>query len=118
MNPEEKSPEEEPVAPKVTLNAADFPVLRIFCRGYLHQDMKDEYGSSLEAVRAFCNESSPDERVALATEWARFMKQTKEMPHHQINKLFTSTLGSSYSLSADDMESISQLLSKTKQKLK
>lgn len=118
MSLEMKLPEEQSGDAKVTLKASDYPVLRIFCRGYLHQDMKDEYGSALEAVRAFCSESSPDERIALATEWARFANKTKELPQHQINKLFTSTLGSSYSLSADDMESISQLLSKTKQKLK
>jgi hypothetical protein len=118
MNSEEQSPEGQSAAPTVTLNAADFPVLRMFCRGYLHQDMKDEYGSALEAVRAFCSESSPDERVTLATEWARFAKQTKELPQHQINKLFTRTLGSSYSLSSDDMQSISELLAKVKQRLK
>jgi hypothetical protein len=118
MSSEDKSQAVQSDNPSITLNAADFPVLRIFCRGYLHQDMKDEYGSAVEAVRAFCSESSPDERVALATEWARFIKQTKALPHQQINKLFTGTLGSSYSLRADDMESISQLLSKAKQKLK
>jgi hypothetical protein len=118
MNPEEKLPEDQPEKPEASINAADYPVLRIFVRGYLHQDMKDEYGSALEAVKEFLGDSSPDERLALANDWARFVKQTKDLPTHQINKLLTRTLGSSYSLGGDELEQISQLLLRSKQKLK
>jgi hypothetical protein len=92
------------------ISAADFPALRTFLRGYFHQDMKDEYGSSAEAVQEFCEDATPDERTAVARDWLRFLDQTKGQPLEQINRHLTGTLGSSYSLTADDLHAITALL--------
>jgi hypothetical protein len=99
-----------------SVSAANFPALRSFLRGYFHQDMKDEYGSAEEAVAEFCEDASPDERTALASEWSRFLEQTKNLTIDQTNKLLTGTLGSSYSVTAEEVQKISSLLSRHTQK--
>jgi len=95
------------------ISAEDFPALRSFLRGYLHQDMKDEYGSPAEAVREFCEDASPEERTAVAKDWSRFLDQTRGQSLEQINRHLTGTLGGSYSITADDMQQITALLRDT-----
>jgi contact-dependent growth inhibition (CDI) system CdiI-like immunity protein len=92
------------------ISAADFPALRTFLRGYFHQDMKDEYDSPAEAVQEFCQDASPEERTAVSRDWSRFLDQTKGQSLEQINRSLTGALGSSYSVSADDLQQISALL--------
>lgn len=99
------------------VSAADYPALRSFLRGYFHQDMKDEYGSPEEAVREFCADASPDERAAVAKEWLRFVDQTKSCSLDEINRILTGPLGSSCILSAEDVERISSVLSRTSRRL-
>jgi len=94
-------------------SAADYPALRSFLRGYFHQDMKDEYGSAEEALREFCADASPDERAAVAKEWSRFVDETKGVLLQEINRILTGPLGSSCILSAEDLERISAVLSRT-----
>ncbi len=102
---------DNPSPNKVTsMDAAHFPALRSFLRGYFHQDMKDEYGSPEEAVREFCEDADGKERSALAKEWATFMEQTKKQSIDQINQLLTGQLGSSYSLTSEDLTRITALL--------
>ena len=95
----------------IKIEAADFPALRSFLRGYFHQDMKDEYGSPEEAAREFCADASSEERSAVSKEWARFLEKTGKLPLDQINRLLTGTLGSSYSLTAEDITVITSILS-------
>jgi len=52
--------------------AADFPALRGFFEGYLHQDFRDEYGSAAGAVQAFREDASPSELAALRKEWKKW----------------------------------------------
>jgi CdiI immunity protein len=92
------------------ISAADFPALRSFLRGYFHQDMKDEYGSPAEAVQEFSEDASGEERTAVAKDWSRFLDQTKGQSLEQINRHLTGALGSSYSLTADDLQQIIALL--------
>ena len=92
-------------------SAADFPALRSFLRGYLHQDMKDEYGSAVEAAREFCRDADAEERTAVAREWSKFLDQTKSQPQDQVNRILTGQLGSSYSLTPDDLAQITAILS-------
>jgi hypothetical protein len=101
----------KPSQPTTTINAADFPALRSFLRGYFHQDMKEEYGSPAEAVREFCDDASPEERGAVSKEWSRFLERTGKQPLGQINHHLTGTLGSSYSLTAEDIAVITSILS-------
>jgi len=92
------------------IDAAHFPALRTFLRGYFHQDMKDEYGSPEEAVREFCEDADEAEWAAVAKEWATFMDLTKKQPIEQINVPLTGQLGSAYSLTAEDLKRITALL--------
>jgi len=48
---------------------ADFPALRTFFEGYLHQDFRDEYGSALGAVQAFQRDASDSDVKAVRQEW-------------------------------------------------
>ena len=108
-----KTPPTRPPATKqaaASLSAADFPALRSFLRGYLHQDMKDEYGSPAEAAREFCSDAGAEERAAVAAEWSRFLDQTKGQPLDAINRILTGPLGSSYSVTDEDLKSFSAIL--------
>jgi CdiI immunity protein len=84
----------------------EFPALRNFLRGYLHQDMKDEYGSVGEAARAFWTDATDEERTAVAREWKKFRELTKDRPRQQVQRILT-TLGSSQLLRAEDIEALS-----------
>lgn len=101
-----------------SIRAEDFPALRSFLRGYLHQDMKDEYGSVEEAVREFCEDASPEERTAVAQEWARFLGQTKGCPLAEVNRILTGPLGSSHLMTIEDLQQVTEILSKAAKKLK
>ena len=48
---------------------SEFPALRQFFSGYLHQDFTDEYGSALEAARAFQRDADKSELAAIRKEW-------------------------------------------------
>jgi contact-dependent growth inhibition (CDI) system CdiI-like immunity protein len=95
------------------ISAADFPALRSFLRGYFHQDMKDEYGSPEEAVREFCEDASAEERAQVAKEWAKFLDQTNGQPLEEVNRLLTGPLGSSCSLTNEEMLEMTSALSRT-----
>lgn len=115
-------PSPNPAAPKKaktaaqSFSAADFPELRSFLRGYLHQDMKDEYGSPEEAAREFCSDAGDDERAAVAEQWTRFVNQTHGMPLDQVNRILTGPLGSSHALTAEEMSGISALFTQSARK--
>ena len=47
----------------------DFPALRQFFSGYLHQDFADEYPSAPDAAKAFRREASKTELAAIRHEW-------------------------------------------------
>jgi CdiI immunity protein len=49
----------------------EFPTLKEFFSGYLHEDFVDEYGSAAGAVRAFCGDASPDEAAQASEEWKK-----------------------------------------------
>jgi CdiI immunity protein len=53
-------------------SAADFPALRGFFEGYLHQDFRDEYGSAAGAVQAFREDASDSELAAVRKEWKKW----------------------------------------------
>jgi hypothetical protein len=76
------------------IDGAHFPALRAFLRGYFHEDMAEEYGSTEEAVRQFCEDADSGERKAVEAEWKRFLEQTHGQPLKTINQLLTKKLGS------------------------
>ena len=87
----------------------ELPALRNFLRGYFHQDMKDEYGSAENAARTFSADANENERAALARDWQHFLEHTCNLPLVETNRLLTG-LGSSYSLTADEVRQISEIL--------
>lgn len=101
----------KPAPGKATPSAAEFPALRSFLRGYLHQDMKDEYGSPEEAAREFCADASGDERAAVAKEWSRFLASMRGEPLAVLNQILTGPLGSSNKLTDDDVARLSAVFS-------
>lgn len=57
-----------------TFNANEFPVLKEFFSGYLHEDFNDEYGSAVSAARAFRGDASPEESAQACQEWSKLRK--------------------------------------------
>ena len=55
-------------------NPGQFPALKEFFSGYLHEDFIDEYGSPPGAARAFRGDASPEESAQAGHEWARLRK--------------------------------------------
>jgi len=53
---------------------AQFPALKEFFSGYLHEDFTDEYGSAASAARAFRGDASPEESAQARQEWAKLRK--------------------------------------------
>jgi hypothetical protein len=64
-----------------------FPALREFLRGYFHQDLADEYGSPEAAARQFWQDADETQRQAVAEEWQKLLKATKNFSLDQVNAL-------------------------------
>jgi CdiI immunity protein len=84
------------------IDGAHFPALRAFLRGYFHEDLDAEYGSTEEAVRQFCEDADSGERQAVEAEWKRFLEQTHGQPLKTVNQLLTKNLGSSRTLASPE----------------
>ena len=64
----------------------DFPRLREFARGYLHQDMLREYGSAEQAARAYWADLKEEEREEVQAEAVRFGALTRASPWEEIDE--------------------------------
>ena len=58
----------------VGFSSDEFPVLKEFFCGYLHEDFNDEYGSAAIAAKAFRGDASPEESAQARQEWAKLRK--------------------------------------------
>jgi hypothetical protein len=58
----------------VSFDASEFPVLKEFFSGYLHEDFNDEYGSAARAARAFRGDASSEESAQAHLEWVKLRK--------------------------------------------
>jgi CdiI immunity protein len=58
----------------VRFDPGQFPTLKEFFSGYLHEDFIDEYGSLPGAARAFRGDASPEESAQACQEWAKLRK--------------------------------------------
>jgi hypothetical protein len=92
------------------IRRADFPVLREFLRGYLHQDMQEEYGSVEDAAKRFSRDADAEQRQAAAEEWRRLTAHFKDRSLAELNRALTRELGSAQLLAAADLEKISTAL--------
>lgn len=120
-----RAPAHSPIAPTTpkppkaeSFSAAEYPDLRSFLRGYLHEDMKDEYGSPEEAAREFCSDASGEEHAAVAEQWSRFLAQTRGQTMEDINRILTGPLGSAYALTEEDVPKLSAVFSPPARKQK
>lgn len=71
---------QEPLQEKKAFDPSDYPALREFFPGYLHQDYVDEYGSAPQAVKGFLEDASGDEILQVKEEWEAFRSGTKGRP--------------------------------------
>src|SRR6266496_1866143 len=91
----------------------EFPALRQFMHGYLHEDFMDEYDSAEDAAAEFCQDADPEEREQVADEWRRFLKATHELPITTVRKLMTEKFGSAWHFEdKDEFERFSSTLLK------
>ena len=102
---------QNPTTSKKGVSAAEFPALRQFLRGYLHEDWMEEYDSPAEAVRQFLEDADAGERQQLASEWQMFRERTKTEPLAAVGKLLADKLGSSWRpRNAEELEEVSLAL--------
>lgn len=78
------------------LRAKDFPALREFIAGYLHQDFTAEHGSPEAAAHAFRAKADEAQRDAVISELGRFLECCRGYTFEQTRELFTETLGSGW----------------------
>jgi uncharacterized protein YukE len=87
----------------------EFPALRQFFSGYLHQDFRSEYGSALQAAEAYCREASAEEIVAVNSDWQAWSAQLKGHPLDQIQNSIRK-LGAAWApQSVEDVDRIGEL---------
>ncbi len=60
-------------------NKAEYPALRAFVRGYLHQDAMAEYGSARAAAQQFCRDADRKQIDELRRECRQFRAQHKTL---------------------------------------
>ena len=77
-----------------TLDPDQFPSLRAFVRGYLHEDFVQVHGSSLAAAAAFCADASPEERERLDREIAGLVDAIEDGSARVLRRFLTERLGS------------------------
>jgi hypothetical protein len=54
-----------------------FPSIREFVRGYLHEDARVEYGSAEGAAKAWIEDAGAAARKKIKAEWAKFASANK-----------------------------------------
>lgn len=94
------------------ISAANFPALRSFLRGYLHEDMVDEYGSAEEAAETFCEDADTDERLAVAREWSRFVELTHGRSAADISRVLVSRLGGAIAMDEQELDQVSAVFAR------
>jgi|1185.fasta_scaffold133306_2 hypothetical protein len=70
----------------MTKQAEPFPMLREFARGYLHQDLLVEYGSVMEAAKAYVSDLRAAERKELAAESRQMMTSARNWKAAELNQ--------------------------------
>lgn len=78
------------------LRREDFPALRAFVRGYLHEDLPVVHGTALAARDAFLADASPDERERFFEEGARLLAATSARSLRDAKDVLTTLLGAAW----------------------
>jgi len=106
-----KAKKTAPKPPAGAISAADYPALRQFLRGYLHEDWREEYDSAADAARQFAEDADAGERQQLALEWQRFREHTKNWSLAAINQVLSGTLGGSWRVTdPSELDAVSLVL--------
>jgi hypothetical protein len=88
----------------------EFPALRSFLRGYLHEDWKQEYESVEQAAQDFWEDADPEERSQVGAEWLAFTESVKHQPLEIISRRLQD-LGSAWQPSSvSDLDAITRAL--------
>lgn len=67
---------------------SDYPALRQFLAGYLHQDFVVEHRTASRALDAFAGDANQTERRALERDVARFLAATEGRPWAEVQREF------------------------------
>lgn len=62
---------------------SEYPAIKAFVRGYLHQDAVAEYGSARAAAQQFCRDADQTQLDELRREWKQF--QARHTSLNEIN---------------------------------
>ena len=83
-----------------------FPLLREFARGYLHQDLIPEYGNPMGAAKAYFADLGMDERKRLGTESRKMLTEVRQWSAAVLNQQLQG-MGSAWTFpSPDEFEQI------------
>ena len=86
-----------------------FPLLRDFARGYLHQDLLAEYGDVVRAAETYLSDLNAADRRTLASETREFMTKIHDEDTAELNQRLHK-MGSSWTfVSADEFQRVLHL---------
>jgi len=88
------------------IDPAEFPFLKEFARGYLHQDLIPEHGSALQATKAYLRDLTPKERKQAADEAFRFRSCIRNWSGAEANNAIASLGGSWSFISSDELNEV------------
>ncbi len=94
---------------KTSASPKEYPALRAFMHGYLHEDYVDEYGSAVEAVHEFRSDAEDDEFNKVLKEWRHFVQLAKTHSIQSIQKKIHDELGGGWRpASLADLQSVTK----------
>ena len=95
---------------KPEITTANFPELHTFLRGYFHEDVADEYGTTPEAADQFCEDADSDERIPVAQQWQQIVDITGAQPA-ALNAALKK-LGSAVRLNEEEIPQVSAIFAR------
>jgi hypothetical protein len=81
--------------------AEQFPLLRDFARGYLHQDLLAEYGDVMVAAKTYVADLGATDRKGLAAESQVFLAAAHDWDTSQLNQRLHA-MGSAWTFISSD----------------
>jgi hypothetical protein len=86
-----------------------FPLLREFAMGYLHQDLIPEYGTAVEAAKTYLADLGANERKELGAESLQMLAASRGWSVAELNQQFH-RMGSAWTfVSPDEFEQVLRL---------
>jgi rRNA maturation endonuclease Nob1 len=94
---------------KTSASPKEYPALRAFMHGYLHEDYVDEYGSAVEAVHEFRSDADDAEFNNVVREWQHFIQHAKTQSLQAIQKRIHDELGGGWRpVSMTDLQAVTK----------